>query len=235
MKGKLPGKDTEKAAIIGARNCTAYGEKYAVEYGRKLAQAGVDVISGLARGIDGMGHRGALMEKGGGILSEFPPGTPPLAVNFPLRNRIISGLSDVILIMEARERSGSLITADLALEQGKEVYALPGPVDSPLSTGCNRLIQQGAGVLLSAENLLNEWGIMPDNLCRKTEIKPDKNKKTLESEDELVYSCVGLYPKNVEHLVLETGLEIRKLMRVLVSLELQGYIKEVSKNYYIRR
>ena len=125
--------------------------------------------------------------------------------------------------------------ADLALEQGKEVYALPGPVDSPLSTGCNRLIQQGAGVLLSAENLLNEWGIMPDNLCRKTEIKPDKNKKTLESEDELVYSCVGLYPKNVEHLVLETGLEIRKLMRVLVSLELQGYIKEVSKNYYIRR
>ena len=264
VKGKLPGKDTEKAAIIGARNCTAYGEKYAVEYGRKLAQAGVDVISGLARGIDGMGHRGALMEKGktfavrgcgvdicyprehiglymdileqgGGILSEFPPGTPPLAVNFPLRNRIISGLSDVILIMEARERSGSLITADLALEQGKEVYALPGPVDSPLSTGCNRLIQQGAGVLLSAENLLNEWGIMPDNLCRKTEIKPDKNKKTLESEDELVYSCVGLYPKNVEHLVLETGLEIRKLMRVLVSLELQGYIKEVSKNYYIRR
>ena len=211
-----------------------------------------------------MGHRGALMEKGktfavlgcgvdicyprehiglymdileqgGGILSEFPPGTPPLAVNFPLRNRIISGLSDVILIMEARERSGSLITADLALEQGKEVYALPGPVDSPLSTGCNRLIQQGAGVLLSAENLLNEWGIMPDNLCRKTEIKPDKNKKTLESEDEWVYSCVGLYPKNVEHLVLETGLEIRKLMRVLVSLELQGYIKEVSKNYYIRR
>lgn len=76
---------------------------------------------------------------------------------------------------------------------------------------------------------------MPDNLCRKTEIKPDKNKKTLESEDELVYSCVGLYPKNVENLVLETGLEIRKLMSVLVSLELQGYIKEVSKNYYIRR
>ena len=154
--------------------------------------------------------------------------------NYEEQLSLAKGEADKI-IMEARERSGSLITADLALEQGKEVYALPGPVDSPLSTGCNRLIQQGAGVLLSAENLLNEWGIMPDNLCRKTEIKPDKNKKTLESEDELVYSCVGLYPKNVEHLVLETGLEIRKLMRVLVSLELQGYIKEVSKNYYIRR
>ena len=172
-----------------------------------------------------MGHRGALMEKGktfavlgcgvdicyprehiglymdileqgGGILSEFPPGTPPLAVNFPLRNRIISGLSDVILIMEARERSGSLITADLALEQGKEVYALPGPVDSPLSTGCNRLIQQGAGVLLSAENLLNEWGIMPDNLCRKTEIKPDKNKKQNNMDNHYTHnSRQGIFQK----------------------------------------
>ena len=236
VKGKLPDPNRKSVAIIGARMCSYYGRTQAYEFAKEFASCGVQVISGLARGIDGMGHRGALMEKGktfavlgcgvdicyprehiglymdileqgGGILSEFPPGTPPLAVNFPLRNRIISGLSD----------------------------ALPGPVDSPLSTGCNRLIQQGAGVLLSAENLLNEWGIMPDNLCRKTEIKPDKNKKTLESEDELVYSCVGLYPKNVEHLVLETGLEIRKLMRVLVSLELQGYIKEVSKNYYIRR
>ena len=165
VKGKLPGKDTEKAAIIGARNCTAYGEKYAVEYGRKLAQAGVDVISGLARGIDGMGHRGALMEKGktfavlgcgvdicyprehiglymdileqgGGILSEFPPGTPPLAVNFPLRNRIISGLSDVILIMEARERSGSLITADLALEQHKAKQRLAALERKECASGC---------------------------------------------------------------------------------------------------
>ncbi len=232
MKGKLPGKDTEKAAIIGARNCTAYGEKYAVEYGRKLAQAGVDVISGLARGIDGMGHSGALMEKGktfavlgcgvdicyprehiglymdimeqgGGILSEFPPGTPPLAVNFPLRNRIISGLSDVILVMEARERSGSLITADMALEQGKEVYALPGPVDSPLSTGCNRLIQQGAGVLLSPEKLLDEWGIIRIICAERRRKNLRKIKKCLKVKMNLVYSCVGLYPKNVEHLVQE--------------------------------
>ena len=253
----------QSVAIVGARNADTYCKETTRIFARELAKAGIQIVSGLARGIDGQAHRGCLeaggytiavlgcginvtyprenielfaqIEEHGLILSEYCLDVPPLAFQFPLRNRIISGLSDVILIMEARERSGSLITADLALEQGKEVYALPGPVDSPLSTGCNRLIQQGAGVLLSAENLLNEWGIMPDNLCRKTEIKPDKNKKTLESEDELVYSCVGLYPKNVEHLVLETGLEIRKLMRVLVSLELQGYIKEVSKNYYIRR
>ena len=172
MKGKLPGKDTEKAAIIGARNCTAYGEKYAVEYGRKLAQAGVDVISGLARGIDGMGHRGALMEKGKtfavpgcgvdicyprehiglymdirsrevGSCLNFHSATPPLAVNFPLRNRIISGLSDVILIMEAKRTKWFTHHSRPGTGTGKEVYALPGPVDSPLSTGCNRLIQQG--------------------------------------------------------------------------------------------
>src|SRR5699024_10820777 len=135
-----------KAAVVGARRCTPYGEKYAVEFAEKLASCGVEIISGLARGIDGMGQRGALMgggrtfavlgsgvdvcyprehiglyvdiqEQGGGILSEYPPGTPPVSQNFPPRNRIISGLSDVVLVMEARERSGSLITADLALEQ----------------------------------------------------------------------------------------------------------------------
>ena len=97
-----------------------------------------------------------IIEHGGGILSEFPPGTPPLAMNFPMRNRIISGLSDAVLVMEARVRSGSLITADMALEQGKDVYALPGPLDSPLSAGCNHLIQQGAGILLNPKNLLEK-------------------------------------------------------------------------------
>ena len=218
------------------------------------------MISGLARGVDGIGQRGALLgggktfavlgsgvdvcypknhmglyldilEQEGGILSELPPGTPPLPQHFPRRNRIISALSDIVLVMEARERSGSLITADLALEQGKDVYALPGPVNSSLSQGCNRLIFQGAGILLSPENLLDELGIAYRADCDTS----DKHEKMLESPEYMVYSCVGLYPKNVEHLVLETGLEIRKLMRVLVSLELQGYIKEVSKNYYIRR
>ena len=169
--GQLPDEKRKSAAIVGARNCTAYGEQMALQYGKSLAEAGIQIISGMARGIDGAGQRGALnsswakesgvtyavlgcgvdvcyprdhiglymdiIEHGGGILSEFPPGTPPLAMNFPMRNRIISGLSDAVLVMEARVRSGSLITADMALEQGKDVYALPGPLDSPLSAGCN--------------------------------------------------------------------------------------------------
>ena len=177
--GQLPDEKRKSAAIVGARNCTAYGEQMALQYGKSLAEAGIQIISGMARGIDGAGQRGALnsswakesgvtyavlgcgvdvcyprdhiglymdiIEHGGGILSEFPPGTPPLAMNFPMRNRIISGLSDAVLVMEARVRSGSLITADMALEQGKDVYALPGPLDSPLSAGCNHLIQKSAG------------------------------------------------------------------------------------------
>ncbi|HIZ74346.1 MAG TPA: DNA-processing protein DprA [Candidatus Mediterraneibacter stercoravium] len=259
VKGRLPDGNARRAAIVGARKCTPYGEKYAIEFGRKLAESGVEVISGLARGVDGMGQRGALMGKGrtfavlgsgvdicyprehmglyvdildqgGGILSEYPPGTPPLPRNFPPRNRIISGLSDAVLVMEARVKSGSLITADLALEQGRDVYALPGPVNSELSRGCNRLIQQGAGILLSPEMLLDEWNLP----VPKPGDGESENKKMLETPENLVYSCLGLYPKDVDRLAKETELSARELISVLVSLELQGYIKELSKNHYIR-
>ena len=199
VKGTCPGAP-KRAAIVGARGCSGYGEHYTREFAEALAA----------------------------------PGTPPLAMNFPMRNRIISGLSDAVLVMEARLRSGSLITADMALEQGKDVYALPGSLDSPLSAGCNQLIQQGAGILLNPENLLEEWGIETNVLCRNTEIKNEKNKKVLESTDDLVYSCVGLYPKNVDQIAQESRVEIRKLMSILVTLELQGYIREITKNYYIR-
>ena len=259
VKGRLPDRVSRKAAVVGARRCTPYGEKYAVEFAEKLASCGVEIISGLARGIDGMGQRGALMgggrtfavlgsgvdvcyprehiglyvdiqEQGGGILSEYPPGTPPVSQNFPTRNRIISGLSDVVLVMEARERSGSLITADLALEQGRDVYALPGPVNSDLSRGCNRLIQQGAGILISPEALLEEWNLP----CARQVQKSGKNEKVLETPENLVYSCLGLYPKNIDSLAQETKLGVRELMNALITLELQGSIKEISKNFYIR-
>lgn len=259
VKGKLPDNTARAAAIVGARSCTPYGEKYALEYGKKLAECGIQVISGLARGVDGIGQRGALLgggktfavlgsgvdvcypknhmglyldilEQEGGILSELPPGTPPLPQHFPRRNRIISALSDIVLVMEARERSGSLITADLALEQGKDVYALPGPVNSSLSQGCNRLIFQGAGILLSPENLLDEMGIAYSGECEKS----DKNEKMLESPEYMVYSCVGLYPKSVGQLTEETKLRPEEVLKLLVSLELQGYIREISKNYYIK-
>ena len=263
VKGRLPLAEKPAVAVIGARMCSPYGRIQAFRYAKVLSEAGIQIISGMALGIDSEGHKGALegkmptfavlgsgvdvcyprdhiglymdiIEHGGGILSEFPPGTPPLAMIFPMRNRIISGLSDAVLVMEARIRSGSLITADMALEQGKDVYALPGPLDSPLSAGCNHLIQQGAGILLTPENLLEEWGIETNVLCRNTEIKNEKNKKVLESTDDLVYSCVGLYPKNVDQIAQESRVEIRKLMSILVTLELQGYIREITKNYYIR-
>ena len=258
VKGNLPDPASRKAAIVGSRRCTPYGEKYAVEFGKVLAQYGIEVISGLARGIDGMGQRGALMgngktfavlgsgpdvcyprehiglymdilEQGGGILSEYPPGTPPLAWHFPERNRIISGLSDVVLVMEAGEKSGSLITVDMALEQGRDIYALPGPVNSSLSRGCNYLIQQGAGLLTSPEMLLKEWGI---DSCSVSDGKA-KNKKVLETPEKLVYSCLGLYPKNIEQIAEETKLSPRELVGLLVSLELQGYAREISKNNYV--
>lgn len=261
VKGSLPRETGKKAAIIGARRCTPYGEKFAVDFGRALAAHGVDIISGMARGVDGMGHRGALLsggrtyavlgsgvdvcyprehiglyadilEQGGGILSEQPPGTAPLAQNFPARNRIISGLSDVVLVMEAGRKSGSLITVDLALEQGKDIYALPGPVNSALSDGCNRLIRQGAGILLSPEDLLEEWGIAKNGTSQESK-KKVKNEKMLESTEKLVYSCLGLYPKNLEQLVMETKLNIREVLEKLVSLELRGYVREISKNYYV--
>ena len=257
-KGKLPDLVSRKAAIVGSRRCTPYGEKYAVEFGKVLAEYGIEIISGLARGVDGMGQRGALMgggktfavlgsgpdvcyprehiglymdilEQGGGILSEYPPGTPPLSWHFPARNRIISGLSDVVLVMEAGEKSGSLITVDMALAQGRDIYGPPGPVNSSLSRGCNYLIQQGAGLLTSPEMLLKEWGIGAFDVSERK----GKNKKVLETTEKLVYSCLGLYPKNIEQIAEETKLSPRELVGLLVSLELQGYAREITKNNYV--
>ncbi len=257
-KGKLPDENRKTVAIVGARKCTTYGEKLALEYGEILAQAGVQIISGMARGIDGAAQRGALngqgttygilgcgvdicypkehqglymdVQKKGGILSEQPPGEPPFASYFPARNRLISGLADVVLVMEAKEKSGSLITADMALEQGKDVYALPGPVTSPMSQGCHRLIQQGADILLDVEDLLKDMGIC----YKKGEREKEENKKVLETKENMVYSCLDLFPKSVHALVELTKLEPEVVLRELISLQLEGKAEEISKNYYIR-
>ena len=164
-------------------------------------------------------------------MSEQPPGTRPLAYYFPCRNRIISGLSDVVLVMEAEEKSGSLITADLALEQGKDVFALPGNLDSPLSKGCNRLIFQGAGILLGTEELC-------ENLCifRKNNTKKEHKKEImLENAESLVYNRLGFAPKSLEELAGITKLSVPELTVVLVSLELKGLIKEIAKHHYVKK
>ncbi len=263
LKGCLPAEAAFAVAVVGARKCSPYGEKYALEFGEKLARCGIQIISGMARGVDGYSQRGALMakgqtfavlgsgvdvcyprenaglyrdilEQGGGILSEQPPGSAPLSRYFPMRNRIISGLADVVLVIEARERSGSLITADFALEQGKDVYALPGPVDSPLSQGCNRLLRQGAGVLLDAESLLEDLHLENEKKLLNCTENSDKNEKVLESPENMVYSCLGLYPKSLGQLIEETRCPPDEVLNLLVTLEIQGYIREVSKNYYIK-
>lgn len=258
VKGHLPEPTEVTVAIVGARQCTPYGEQMALEYGEALAKAGISVISGMARGVDGAGQRGALncngksygilgcgvdicyprenqglyqdLQKQGGVISEQIPGTKPLPRYFPLRNRLISALSDYILVMEAREKSGSLITADQALEQGKDVYALPGLVTSPLSVGCHKLISQGAGILISPENFLEEINFS----CGKDGQIANKNEKELETVEKLVYSCLGFFPKGLEQLAEETHLPAREVLKELFSLQMKGIVKEISKNYYIK-
>lgn len=219
----------------------------------------MQIISGLARGIDGSAHKGAidgggrtfavmgcgadicyprqneklyqLMAEGcGGIISEFPLGTPPYACNFPRRNRIISGLADLVLIIEAKSKSGSLITAGCALEQGKIVYALPGRVGDVLSEGCNRLIADGAGVADCVESILDELKITDEE---KKDFRP-KSKISLASEEEMVYSCLDLQPKNIEEIFQEIPMDYRKILEILLKLELDGLIEEPEKNYYAK-
>ena len=256
FKGKLPDEERPSAAIIGARNCTNYGNQMAAYLARELSASGVQIISGLASGIDGAGHKGALeaggdtygilgcginicyprenyglfeqMQKSGGVLTEFVPDEAPKPRNFPMRNRIISGLSDVILVIEAREKSGSLITANLGLEQGKEIFALPGRVTDPLSAGCNQLISDGAEVILSPDSVLEYFKLQNGKILRVHE----KNKNGLAKKEKMVYSCLDLQPKNLEEIVSLSGLSVSECMSALLELEFNGLILQTSHQYY---
>lgn len=290
FRGGFPRASAPSIAVVGARNCSAYGKKAAEQIGFELARRGISVISGMALGIDGAGHLGALwalksqktalqetdmrrdadrsagsaaqrialqktgrtygilgcgadicyparhrelyeeLIKQGGVISEYPPHTRPRAMFFPQRNRLISGLCDGVIVVEAREKSGALITADFALEQGKEVYAVPGRISDPLSQGTNRLIRQGAGIFLSAEDFLKEMDIF--TAFKKASDK--KPKLSLEKSERLVYSCLDLSPKNLDMLLTETMISFPELMENLESLREKGCILEVYHNYYIR-
>lgn len=257
-RGKLPEKSRQTVAVVGARNCSEYGRSVAKNTAYMLAQSGVEVISGMALGIDGAAQTGAIQAQGatygvlgcgvdicypkqnqslyekipenGGIISEYRPGTMPRPVFFPSRNRIISGMADIVIVVEARKKSGSLITADFALEQGKEIYAVPGRLGDKLSEGTNHLIQQGAGIFLGVEELLKEMNILTD----RKEGSSKKIEKILENFERLVYSCLDLTPRNLEELMRNTGLSLGELIRILNTLREMGYISEVYKNYFIR-
>lgn len=259
IKGELPDPKLPAAAIVGARSCSVYGKQIAEEFGRMLAMAGVQIISGLALGIDGAAHAGAIHAKQptygilgcgvnicypsshyklyeamlarGGILSEYPPDVKPEPFHFPQRNRIISGLSDVVLIIEAKERSGSLITAEFGLEQGKEVYAIPGRITDQLSRGCNLLIQQGAGIALSPADILAALGI-------KREKKLMINSaavKGLSIEERQVYDCLEYSPRHIDQIAWECKWNISDCMRILLALELNGLILQTDSNFYCKK
>ena len=256
-KGRLPAEEKKQIAVVGARVCTHYGKHLAEQLAGQIAQAGGEVVSGAAYGIDGAAQWAALsaggasfavvgggvdcryprandrlydrLEKEGGVLSEFPPGTKPLRYHFPLRNRIISGLSEIVTVIEAKHGSGSLITADYALEQGRTVLAVPGRLDDELSRECNELIAQGAGVILSPESFAEQ--VFPDFRQQK------KNKVSdiaLAPSEKLVYSSLDLHSKSLWELEECTSLSLADLSGSLLALEARGLIREVERNYYVK-
>ena len=280
VRGKLVDDNRITVAIIGARGCTDYGRQVAYEFGKSFAYMGIQVVSGMALGIDGAGQRGCLdgggfsvgvlgcgadicyprenidlytrLVESGGIISEYPLGMNPLSGFFPERNRIISGLSDVVIVVEARQKSGSLITVDQALEQNKEIMAVPGRIGDPLSKGCNELIKMGAMVITCPEDIkqssvVERW--MESYVAGKKYFDDDKTQcngdidtkfsldsaiNSLASAKNMVYSQTNLYPKDLDTISKETGLDVTVVSQLLLDLQLQGVIREVSKNCYVR-
>lgn len=256
LYGALPSDDKPSVAVVGARGCSSYGEQIAEAFSKALAAEGVQIISGLAAGIDGAAHRGALkagqstfgvlgcginqcyppehyrlferMKEHGGVLSEFPIGEPPRPRNFPMRNRLISGLADAVLVVEAREKSGSLITAELGLNQGREIFAVPGRVTDPLSKGCNQLIQQGAHMAILPNDILEYLGLK----YKKTLIMYEKDVNGLAKKEKMVYSCLDFKPKHIDEILSEAGLPLSECMAALMELELGGYAYRSANHYY---
>ncbi len=286
--GSLPDPERKTVAIVGARGCSSYGKEQALLFGRELAQAGVQVISGMAYGIDAFGQTGALdgggrvyavlgtgvdvcyprqnyalyrriLREGGGIISEYEPGTPPDAWHFPIRNRLISAFADVVLVVEARPRSGSLITADYAMEQGKSIYAVPGRNGDELSSGCNRLIAQGAGIAWTPAVILEELGFTCEEeafwpeadesvdavadgaAVKKCGNKPDGGKSELparwEHADDFgkIFRHLERSPKSMHVLITQSGLSPSTVASTLMQLCVSGYVEESAPGYFRRK
>lgn len=257
-KGRLPEQEEKLVAVVGARGCSPYGETVARTIGKELAMNRVGVVSGMALGVDAAAHIGNLegrgntyailgcgvdvcypaanrrlyqqLEQTGGVISEFPCGCQPAKMLFPMRNRIISGLAEAVIVVEARKRSGSLITADYALEQGKAVYAVPGRISDSLSYGTNWLLSQGASPFYSVTEFLMDMGIIAD--------KKRNNKKiienSLEKNERLVYSVLDFTPKHMETVIEETELDFFTVLNALNYLERCGYTREIYKNHYVK-
>jgi DNA processing protein len=252
VKGRHELLNRPALAIVGSRNSTAQGQSNAEAFAQAISTAGMCVVSGMAHGIDTAAHRGGLRGPGssiavvgtgldkvypaanrdlahqlaqqGALISEFPLGTPPLAANFPRRNRIISGLSLGCLVVEASLQSGSLITARMALEQGREVFAIPGSIHAPQAKGCHHLIKQGAKLVERAQDILEELG-------RYT---AGPAPQMAAAEDHPLYAHLGFEPVDMDSLSQRSGLTIEALSAILLQLELAGGIAALPGGYYQR-
>lgn len=249
-------------AMVGSRNPSSGGRSNARRFAGELADAGFTIVSGLAQGIDYESHRGALDGGGrtiavlgtgidvvypppnrdmheriageGALISEFIPGTPPVAKNFPRRNRIISGLSLGVLVVEATLRSGSMITARFALEQGREVFAIPGSIHNPAARGCHRLIREGAKLVQSVVDIYEEFS----GYCEPGPQAPDESPESgnpqtekMSSECRKVMTALGFDPMTIDSVVIQTGLDVQQATTALLDLELKGLIQKDSLGY----
>lgn len=274
IRGRLPAGDGPSVAVIGARECSEYGKYVARELGAALGRYGVTVVSGMAKGIDGISQEAALnaggvslgvlgsgvdvcypaqnrglygrLLEGGAVLSIYPNQTPALPRNFPPRNRIVSGLADAVVVVEARVKSGTLITVDMALEQGREVYVVPGRVTDRLSDGCNRLIRQGAGIFLSPEVFYEEILSLREN---KKECKIKRKKgmgesgmvpeqpRGLSGELAEIWGALDFEPKNLEEIrnALPEKYQERQIISCLMQLCMEEAAVQVSPGHFCRR
>ncbi|MBQ7065624.1 MAG: DNA-processing protein DprA [Lachnospiraceae bacterium] len=274
VMGKLPDENKPTVAVIGARECSAYGAYMAKELGKKLAANGIQVVSGMAKGVDSLSQKAALEEDGevfavlgsgvdvcypissrqiyeqmksrGGIISEYPLKTEPKPGNFPARNRIISGLANAVVVVEAKERSGTLITVDMALEQGREVYAVPGRGTDALSKGCNQLIRDGAGILFDVEEFITEiqksYVNYEGGAGIKNGIMEQKLFASLNQLEQKILEIIDFYPKTLQKIYDELidnvkyreEIELNKLMYTLLKLEKMGMIQTKGDNYLLK-
>lgn len=257
-KGRLPLQEVPCVAVVGARNASYEGRQLADKFGYELAENGIQVVSGMARGIDIAAQRGAmkaacgrtygvmgtgidicypgehiesymLMQENGGVISEFPLKSPALPFHFPMRNRIISGLSDGILVIEAGKGSGSLITAEIGLEQGREIFVVPGNLMNSKYEGGNELLKNGAALVTKVQDILDGLGLFYD--CDVIERKKKIN-VMLETTEKIVYASLSLEPVHISQIAQKTGLELSSAMETLFSLQGKQLVQTVGNNYF---
>jgi DNA processing protein len=254
--GELLLEDEWAVAVVGTRRVTSYGRQIAEQVAATLAHSGVTVVSGLAHGVDAIAHQAALNAGGrtlavlgcgvdriyppdhrrlaerllehGALISDYAPGTPPEATNFPPRNRIISGLSMAVVVIEAGERSGALITAEFAAEQGREVFAVPGNINAPQSIGANRLVQQGAHPLLDVRDLLDSL-----DLDLVTEQQTARKALPADTVEARLLSLLSQQPVHVDEIRSQADMPIEKISAALTLMELKGLVRQVGGMQYI--